>query len=153
MRAELTFAAAGRILEAGRSLPFLCELREGEGLHITLCGAIAAEAPGPSGSSPPMDPTLARCTPIGPEPEKKLEIVFEDYLLYQVRNESFCTYDPDEVRTGRYLAVFTASKLLDRLTTVLDPGLLSSCDVQHYGIITQDQVIDVIAATEPKVYR
>ena len=84
-----------------------------------------------------------------------MEIVFEDYILYQVRNESFCSYDPQETGTGRYLAVFEKSKLLDYLTVTVDAGLLSLCDApwKHYRISTQNQIIDVIAQAEPKVYR
>ena len=145
------------MLDSGRNDPFLRELWEVEEnqLHITICGAVTApEAEYPTGNDA-MDAVLAHCTPLLPDTTETMEIVFEDYILYQVRNESFCSYDPQEIRTGKYLAVFEKSKLLDYLTVTVDVGLLSLFDApwRHYRISTQNQIIDVIAQTEPKVYR
>ena len=156
-KAILSFAAAGRILDSGRRDPFLRELREAEEnqLHITICGAVTAlEAAHPTGNGA-VDAVLAHCTPLLPDTAETMEIVFEDYVLYQVRNESFCSYDPQEIGAGKYLAVFEKSKLLDYLTVTVDAGLLSLCDApwKHYRISTQNQIIDVIAQEEPKVYR
>lgn len=157
MMETLSFEAAGRMLDSGRNDPFLRQLREAEEnqLHITICGAVTApETAYPIGNDA-VDAVLARCTPLIPDMAETMEIVFEDYILYQVRNESFCSYDPQEIRTGKYLAVFEKSKLLDYLTVAVDAGLLSLCDApwKHYRISTQNQIIDVIAQAEPKVYR
>ena len=133
MRKTIAFAEALRILQDDRNDPFLCELREGEDndLHITICRIVADSDTEPA----------------------QWEIIFENYILYQVRNESFCSYDAVEVRTGKYLAVFTQSKLLEYLPTAVDAGLLEHADPwKHYGISTQNQIIDVIAQAEPVVY-
>ena len=51
--------------------------------------------------------------PLCPDENAKIELIFENYLLYQVRNESYCVFDADEVHSGTYLCTFERSKLLD----------------------------------------
>ena len=117
-----TFAEAGRLVDAGRRAPFLltlCEEDENE-LHITICCAKAEpNAQTPSTGNAALDDTLAHCTPLSPDENAKIELIFENYLLYQVRNESYCVFDADEVRGGTYLCTFERSKLLDYLPVPL----------------------------------
>lgn len=130
----LSFAEVSRILEQDRLAPYLCDLREkGDGkLHILICRAAA---------------------PSEPEPDT-WEIVFEDYILYQIRNESFCSFAPEESRTRKYLAVFETSRLLEYLPLAVDAGLLEHTSPwKHYAVFTQDQIIDVIASKEPVIYQ
>ena len=104
-----TFAEAGRLVDAGRRAPFLltlCEEDENE-LHITICCAKAEpNAQTPSTGNAALDDILAHCTPLCPDENAKIELIFENYLLYQVRNESYCVFDADEVRGGTYLCTF-----------------------------------------------
>ena len=80
------------------------------------------------------------------------ELVFEDYILYQVRNESFCSFHAEEIRTGKYLAVYERSRLLEYLPAAVDAGLLEHTQPwKHYGIFTQNQIIDVIAQADPVI--
>lgn len=121
-------------MEQDRLDPYLCDLREkGNGkLHILICRAAA---------------------PSEPEPDT-WEIVFEDYILYQIRNESFCSFAPEESRTGKYLAVFETSKLLEYLPIAVDAGLLEhAAPWRHYGVFTQNQIIDIIAQAAPVIYQ
>lgn len=117
-----TFAEAGRLVDAGRRAPFLltlCEEDENE-LHITIC-CVKAEpnAQTPSTGNAALDDILAHCTPLCPDENAKIELIFENYLLYQVRNESYCVFDTDEVHSGTYLCTFERSKLLDYLPVPL----------------------------------
>ena len=111
-----TFAEAGHLVDAGRRAPFLltlCEEDENE-LHITICCAKAEpNAQTPSTGNAALDDILAHCTPLCPDENAKIELIFENYLLYQVRNESYCVFDADEVHSGTYLCTFERSKLLD----------------------------------------
>ena len=80
----------------------------------------------------------------------------ENYLLYQVRNESYCVFDADEVRSGTYLCTFERSKLLDYLPRAIDVQLIpdgtdAPASWKHYGIYTQNQIIDIVAPSEPTV--
>lgn len=117
-----TFAEAGRLVDAGRRAPFLltlCEEDENE-LHITICCAKAeSNAQTPSTGNAALDDILAHCTPLCPDENAKIELIFENYLLYQVRNESYCVFDADEVHSGTYLCTFERSKLLDYLPVPL----------------------------------
>lgn len=117
-----TFAEAGRLVDAGRRAPFLltlCEEDENE-LHITICCAKAEpNAQTPSTGNAALDDILAHCTPLCPDENAKIELIFENYLLYQVRNESYCVFDTDEVHSGTYLCTFERSKLLDYLPVPL----------------------------------
>lgn len=154
MKTPLTFGEASAIVNCGPDAPFLRELREGgeNELRLTIrCARPAPEVPPETTGRPPLDRILRRCTPILPDPAREMEIVFPDYLLYQVRNESFCSFDPSEVRQGRYLCIFQRSKLLEHLTAVTDSALLPA-PWTHYGIFTQNQIIDVISQTEPQVF-
>lgn len=132
MRKTITLTQAIRILEQDRHDPCLCQLREGPDLdlHITINRGAAVS---------------------DPEPDQ-WEIVFEDYILYQVRNESFCSFHAEEIRAGKYLAVYERSRLLEYLPMAVDAGLLEHTQPwKHYGIFTQNQIIDVIAQADPVI--
>lgn len=155
-----TFAEAGRLVDAGRRAPFLltlCEEDENE-LHITICCAKAKpNAQTPSTGNAALDDTLAHCTPLCPDENAKIELIFENYLLYQVRNESYCVFDADEVHSGAYLCTFERSKLLDYLPRAIDVHLIpdgtdAPASWKHYGIYTQNQIIDIVAPSEPTVH-
>ena len=160
MSQHITFADAGRLVDAGRRAPFLltlCEENENE-LHITLCCAKAeANAQTSSTENAALDSILARCTPLCPDGNAKIVFIFENYLLYQVRNESYCVPDADEIRSGTYLCTFEQSKLLDYLPHAIDVHLIpdgtdAPASWKHYGIYTQNQIIDIIAPSEPTVH-
>ena len=123
-------------------------LHENE-LHITICCAKAEpNAQTPSTGNAALDDILAHCTPLCPDENAKIELIFENYLLYQVRNESYCVFDADEVRGGTYLCTFERSKLLDYLPRAIDVHLIpdgtdAPASWKHYGIYTQNQIIDI----------
>ena len=74
-----TFAEAGRLVDAGRRAPFLltlCEEDENE-LHITICCAKAEpNAQTPSTGNAALDHILAHCTPMCPDENAKIELIF-----------------------------------------------------------------------------
>ena len=83
------------------------------------------------------------------------EIIFEDYILYQVRNESFCVYYSEEIRKGDILIIFEKSNLLERLSKTPESLLIESHKQQyrHYGIYCEDHIIDIVAFDEPKIIK
>ena len=160
MSHSTTFAEAGRLVDASRRAPFLLTLSEGSEneLYVTICCAkVEANVQTSSTGNAALDGILARCTPLCPDESAKIELIFENYLLYQVRNESYCVFDADKVRSGTYLCTFERSKLLDYLPHAIDIHLIpdgtdAPASWKHYGIYTQNQIIDVIAPSEPTVH-
>ncbi|MDE5883459.1 MAG: hypothetical protein K2H29_00020 [Oscillospiraceae bacterium] len=97
---------------------------------------------------------LSKTTPIYPNKNEVYEILFEEYILYQTRNESYCSFDDYEIRQGNYFIIFEKSRLLDVLPVMTDCQILSDGIAYpgkwtHYGIYCQNHIIDVISHHEP----
>lgn len=150
----------------GDHAPFLLSLTDGPQESLRL--VIAPAAVGPAGSDVPdledMDPStretlqdiLAKTRPIQADEGRQYEITFPGYILYQVRSESFCSFDPSEIRHGRYLITFERSKLLADLPKYTDAqqfpdGTFYPGPWVHYGIYCQNHVIDVISHCPPEI--
>ncbi len=149
----------------GNHAPFLIALSDGAGeeLHLTISSADVDEkgenvpdfSDMDTHSSKVLAGILSKARPITPG-ERQYDIGFTDYILYQIPNESFCSFDREEVRSGKYLIVFEKSKLLDSLEQMTDArqfedGTYYPGKWAHYGIYTQNHVIDVIAYREPVI--
>ena len=126
-------------------------------LHIVLSAAVIGEnTPDMTdGLTAPVADVVSKCSPILPG-NKTIDIRFDNYILYQVRNESYASPDRTEVKHGKYLCVFAESKLLTYLETVTDVqrndgGSTYPGPWRHYGIRTQNQIIDVVSHFEPMV--
>lgn len=161
MQKSIYFTQADHILSQAGQMPFLAELKEGaeNELHITILSAVVDENPhtGNSCGNPIMDQILTQCRPIVPDTSQKFDIVFENYIIYQIRNESYCSFDESEKRIGTYLIQFEKSRFLDYLSTVTDAqqlqdGSFYPAPWKHYGIYTQNHIVDVIAQEEPKIF-
>lgn len=149
----------------GDHAPFLVSLEDGVREELRL--VIAAAEVGEPGADVPdfsdmgeatnksLQEILAKTRPIEINERRQYEIYFQDYILYQVRDESYCSFDDhEEIRHGRYLITFEKSKLLSYLSGVTDVGQLRDGSFYpgkwtHYGIYTQNHVIDVISHTPP----
>ena len=150
----------------GHDAPFLISMSDG--LQEELRLVIAAAETGPVGGRIPeldgFDETtkqalheiLSNTSPIEINEKCVYEICFHEYILYQIRNESFCSYDPDEVGRGKYMLLFEKSKLLSSLSDITDAlqfedGTFYPGKWAHYRINTQCHVIDVISHCPPTV--
>lgn len=162
MQDYVSFLEARRVLERADHAPFLIELKEeyDNELHVTIECACVDDMiiPRDFYGNANVDKILAHCKPIIPDPAQKWEIIFDDYIIYQVRNESYCSFDTKEIRTGKYLIIFKESELLNYLLVStdaqqLDDGTFYPAPWQHYGIYTQNHIIDVVSQAEPKVFR
>ena len=161
LKKRISFAEASRQISEDRHGPFLCDLREDcdNRLVITICRSQTnPEAQPEQTGNAAFTSILEQCTLIEPDESQTMEIVFENYIIYQVRNESYCSYDPDEKCIGKYLSVFEKSKLLDALPLLTDAvrfedGTYFPGAWKHYGIYTQNQIIDVASHAEPQVYQ
>lgn len=77
------------------------------------------------------------------------EILFQDYVAYSVRNESFVSVDDSEKWTGRLFQTYSRSHFLAyvRVATFASddyPGKLG-----HYGINCLNHIVDVVSASQP----
>ena len=110
----MEFEELDRII--GGHAPFLISLSDGqlEELRLVIAGAEVGE----SGADVPdfsdmgeatkksLQEILAKTRPIEINERRQYEIYFQDYILYQVRNESYCSFDDhEEIRHGRYLII------------------------------------------------
>lgn len=150
----------------GGHAPFLISLSDGlqEELRVVIAGAEVGE---PGAHIPDFADTdeatrrvltevLAATRPIEINEEHLYEICFHDYIIYQIRNESYSGYDEEAVGHGRYLITFEKSQFLSCLHRVTDAQVLDDGSYYpgkwvHYGICTQNHIIDVIAHEPPEI--
>ena len=152
----------------GDHAPFLMSLSDGlqEELHIIISAAEVGNLGDNIPDFEAVDETtrqalqgiLAKSRPIEANENCLFEICFHDYIIYQIRNESFWSGNPNEIRHGKYLVTFEKSKLLSHLGEItdaqqLDDGSFYPGEWTHYGIYTQNHVIDVISHCPPDVSR
>lgn len=166
MEQSLSFAKLDRML--GSHSPFLVSLSDGleRELRIIIAaaelGKMSDKIPDFVGSDTvtgqALRGILANAQPIEINENRLYEVLFRDYIVYQIRNESFCSYDPEEICCGKHLKIFEKSKLLSHLSVVADAGQLDGGSFypgewKHYGIYTQDHIIDVVSHCSPVVSR
>ncbi|MBR1555144.1 MAG: hypothetical protein IJ644_07115 [Oscillospiraceae bacterium] len=105
---------------------------------------------------PALGDILRKSCPIYPDENQTYEILFEQYILYQTRNESYTSWDDYEIRKGTYFIIFEKSRLLDALPVLTDCQILSDGTYypekwKHYGIYCQNHIIDVISCFPPEI--
>lgn len=166
MKQSLSFAKLDRML--GNHSPFLVSLSDGleRELRIIIAAAELGEMSdkipnsigGDTVTRQALRGILANAQPIEINENRLYEVLFGDYIIYQIRNESFCSYDPEEICYGKHLVIFEKSKLLSHLSVAtdarqLDGGSFYPGEWKHYGIYTQDHIIDIISHCPPVVSR
>lgn len=141
------------------AMPFILEIRDAPDNTLRILAALPEIGEPGSGEKTgrrDVDGILETCCPVTPDLEQVYELTFDPYLMYQVRNESYCSWDEYEVCAGQYFLVFSRSRLLDQVEQVTDCCRLpdGSCypgSWTHYGIRGQNHVIDVIAENPPRI--
>lgn len=134
---------------------FLVKLEEGEGNNLTIiislstCGEVGENIPNNEKSV--IRRMLKKTKPVYPNIENTYEIHFDNYVMYQVRNESFSSFDKEEIRRGSRLIIFEKSKLLDYMEKVIWADEKYFGGYKHYGIYTENQIIDIISHIEPTI--
>lgn len=85
------------------------------------------------------------------ETSRHFLIIFEDVVAYQVTNESYTTGEEYEIRTKGVLCKYERSHYLDfiRSWTLIDS--LRANAYTHFGLVLQDEIIDVVAEAEPRI--
>lgn len=98
-----------------------------------------------------LNEILKNVAPVQADEDNIYEIVFERYIIYQCRNESYTAFDNTEIRDGKYLVTFEKSRLLDYYESVIFDfdSIGTKTKRKHYGIISANHIIDVIANEPP----
>lgn len=84
---------------------------------------------------------------------RRFEVIWDTYVSYAVRNESYCRWDDSEEWHGECLRVYSKSKFLEFVAagTFADehyPG-----PFKHYEIVCGNHIVDVASESEPVVRR
>ena len=81
------------------------------------------------------------------------EVVWDTYISYSVRNESYCSWDKEEEWTGNAFRAYSKSKFLEFVST----GTFASDEYPgpfvHYEILCSDHIIDVASEHPPTIRR
>lgn len=150
---EKTFLEAFNLI--GAHGPFLVSLSDGPDneLQIVIADSSIGEKVNPQDIDDEiLQPLFVNTRYIDPDYDNSYKIVFENYIIYQMRNESYSCFENE----GKPIVVFEKSELLDYLPLAtgackLNDGSYYPDKWKHYGIYTQNHVIDVISHCAPIV--
>lgn len=156
----MTFEELDKIFETAYA-PFMLALSDCEDneLTVTVAPSYVGEPSDITELDEPNDVLrglLNKSRPLLPDEKRVYEITFDNYIIYQVGNESFCSGDPNDKYSGKYLRVYERSALLERIgefsdAQVLDDGTYYPGKWAHYEIVTQNHIIGVISDNAPSV--
>lgn len=96
---------------------------------------------------PAVEALIEKSAPLRPDTNEMYEIIFDNYIIHQTRNESFCSWDDYEIREGKNFIEFTRSRLLDFFPLITD--YFYEEKAKHYGIYCLNHIIDIISWREP----
>lgn len=139
------------------SAPFLIRTEDEGDLFVSFVIAFPRREAVPESSvgNEKVDAILGDAVALCPG-EEQYEILFESYILYLVRDESYAAVGPEEVSEGGFLCIYEKSHLLDVLPLITDCQILEDGEPypgkwKHYGIFCLDHIIDVITCKEPTI--
>ena len=149
-------------IENGQSAPLLMSFEEGQNNEIRLVVALVSKGEKESDINdmgmpelkemPKLKEMLKNSSPLYPSVEQIYEIVFEQYIMHQTRNESLCCWDDYDIGHGNYFIVFEKSRLLDYMDNAIEKVIAEAFwpeGWKHYGIYCQNHIVDVISPYEP----
>ena len=128
-------------------------------LIIFVCNSASGEPPSKemlnAEDNKQLRGILSNCTKISPDYNHLYKIHFSNYIMYQTGNESYASFDPDEIQIGNGLILFEKSRFLDflnRFSDTYDDGNDAyPAKFRHYGIYTYNHVVDIISHVEPTI--
>lgn len=156
----MTFEELDGILSQAPYAPFMISLSESGDNELTI--RLAPSFAGDIGYSAAEEPNsqlrkiLSDARPLLPDKKCGYEIVFDRYIIYQIRNESFFSGNSEDKFFGRFLRIYQKSFLLDNLSRMTDAQMLEDgrfypAKWTHYGILTLNHIIDIISFSDPIV--
>ena len=100
-----------------------------------------------------LDEILKKAYPVLIDYNEIYEIVFENYIMYQIRNESFANPDENSKILGKYFVIIKNSSYLKMVKNITFYNDIFDNKYMHYGIFSWNHVIDIISAEEPKIVK
>jgi hypothetical protein len=92
------------------------------------------------------------CTPIRhTQAARSFELIWDWYVAYSVRNESYVEQNPDELFTGKRFRIYSKSHFLDYVARSIFAGPEHPGPMKHYGVCCENHVIDVVSANAPLI--
>ena len=86
------------------------------------------------------------------ENSRLFEIIWEDYIAYDVMNESYARVDDyDVVQSGKLMKIYSRSHFLDYLVRASIASEDYPGPFIHYGLICLNHVIDVAGPNPPTI--
>lgn len=138
--------------------PFLLSMNDTEDNQLKIVIALPKRGeigegidPEEYGNNDALKEMYMQSYPVYEDMDNVYQILFEDYIIYQCRNESYTAYGTHEVIKGKYLVIYDDSPFLNYYKDVIidiDPEQIKS-ERKHYGIHTEFHVIDVISNHPP----
>ena len=94
------------------------------------------------------------CHRVFSTPESRLfELVWDHYVVYSVRNESYASDDDNSIATGRRFRIYSRSRFLEFLGIATFATSEYPGSMQHIGLYCEDHIIDVISTKGPRIVR
>ncbi|OAB42335.1 hypothetical protein [Paenibacillus antarcticus] len=78
-----------------------------------------------------------------------LQIDFETYVGYSIRNESFTSWDDYEEFEGKIFRIYSKSRYLDFIKVSTFASEDYPGPFKHFGIACLNHVVDVVSVSEP----
>lgn len=143
------------IVEKSLNAPFVLSINDSCDNELKIVIALSKKGIIGEGSENADDPKLrdilACSCPIYAGEDRVYEIKFNSYIIYQCRNESYTTFDSYNISKGKYLVIYEKSRLLDYYKNVIFDFDSGTADRRHYGICTENHIIDVISNEPPSI--
>lgn len=79
------------------------------------------------------------------------ELVWDSYIAYSVRNESYAAEDESNVWSGNKLRTYSKSSFLAYIASATIATSEYPGPFRHYGLVCEDHVVDVVSAARPQI--
>lgn len=137
--------------------PFLLSLSDSCDNELKIIIALSKQgemgARSENSNNPKLREILASAYSVYADEDRVYEINFNDYIIYQIRNESYTAFDSYNISKGKYLMIYEKSRLLDYYKDVIFDFDSERTERKHYGICTGNHIIDVISSEPPTIFR
>jgi hypothetical protein len=79
------------------------------------------------------------------------EVIFDQYIAYSVRNESYTHLDKEEEFEGRLACIYTKSRFLDYVSVSTFASDDFPGPFKHYGFNCLNHIVDIVSTSPPKI--